>query len=402
VWAALVLVRHWIAAGRPLGTKTLGSYERWAAVMGGILRAAGIPGFLGNLDALYDEADTEGAMWRELVDTWWDKYRDGEVGVAGLFTLAQASERFDFGRATTERGQKTAFGMALSKQRNRIIGRYQVQRAGTQRRAAQWKLVEVRRRVNLENHDEPFAAQSEIQEHHGTALNPRGGEKVHVGSQGSHDGTAGACLACGEGSGVDGRLCADCAAELEAATPSAGLFGMDTEPLPCARIRIHDDDYGRLYLKWYADDSAHWFEILDDFKATFRTHSERSYSSATRTWSVPLWCRRRLHEWASYWFDDDAQQWDEEELAGRTYGSRTYSRSGYGQYSRPQGNTSAVDAAYAHLCLTPDAPAELLKTVHHWWVRALHPATDHGDTARMASVNAAVDVIREDQERRAS
>jgi hypothetical protein len=232
VWAALVLVRHWLAAGRPLGTKTLGSYERWAAVMGGILRAAGIPGFLGNLDALYDEADTEGAMWRELVDAWWDKYRDGEVGVADLFTLAQASERFDFGRATTERGQKTAFGMALSKQRDRIIGRYQVQRTGTQRRAAMWRLAEVRQRVNLENQRDPLAAQSEMQGQQDNTSNSNGGEKVHVGSQGSHGGTAGACLACDEGTGVDGPLCADCAAELEAATPSGGLFAVDMEPLP--------------------------------------------------------------------------------------------------------------------------------------------------------------------------
>jgi hypothetical protein len=63
-----------------------------------------------------------------------------------------------------------------------------------------------------------------------------------------------------------------------------------------ARIRIHDDGYGRLHLKWYADDSRLWHRILDDFKATFRTHSERSYNSTTRTWSVPLWCRHRLEE----------------------------------------------------------------------------------------------------------
>ena len=60
------------------------------------------------------------------------------------------------------------------------------------------------------------------------------------------------------------------------------------------------------------------------------------------------------------------------------------------------------DAAYAHLCLTPDAPPELVKAVHHWWVRALHPDTGHGDTARMASINAAVDVIKEESERKAS
>jgi hypothetical protein len=42
-----------------------------------------------------------------------------------------------------------------------------------------------------------------------------------------------------------------------------------------------------------------------------------------------------------------------------------------------------------------------LWSVHGWWVRALHPDTGHGDTARMAGINAAVDTIKEDGERKA-
>jgi hypothetical protein len=115
---------------------------------------------------------------------------------------------------------------------------------------------------------------------------------------------------------------------------------------------------------------------------------------------VPLWCRRRLHEWADYWFDARAQQWDDEEPAGN-YG-RTYSRNDYGQYSRLQRSASAVDAAYAQLCLTTDAPAQLVRVVHHFWAKELHPDSGHGDTARMARINAAVDVIRQEEERKAS
>jgi hypothetical protein len=107
-----------------------------------------------------------------------------------------------------------------------------------------------------------------------------------------------------------------------------------------------------------------------------------------------------LAQWADYWFDADAQQWDDEEPAG-AYG-RSYSRSGYSQYRRPQSSSSTIEAAYAHLCLTPDAPAELVKAVHHWWVRALHPDTGHGDTARMSRINAAVDLIKQHTERKAS
>ena len=34
--------------GRPRGTRTIGSYENWAQVLGGVLEVAGIDGFLGN------------------------------------------------------------------------------------------------------------------------------------------------------------------------------------------------------------------------------------------------------------------------------------------------------------------------------------------------------------------
>ena len=33
-----------------------------------------------------------------------------------------------------------------------------------------------------------------------------------------------------------------------------------------ARIRIHDDGYGRLHLRWWADDTMLWRQILDSFR----------------------------------------------------------------------------------------------------------------------------------------
>ncbi|WP_437605153.1 hypothetical protein WMF20_28730 [Sorangium sp. So ce834] len=52
VRAVLVLVRAWLAAGRPPGKRTLGSFESWAAVVGGILEHAEIPGFLHDTEEL--------------------------------------------------------------------------------------------------------------------------------------------------------------------------------------------------------------------------------------------------------------------------------------------------------------------------------------------------------------
>jgi hypothetical protein len=169
-----------------------------------------------------------------------------------------------------------------------------------------------------------------------------------------------------------------------------------------ARIQVGDDGYGRLRVRWWADDSELWRRILDDFKATFRTHSERSYNSTSRTWSVPLWCRRRLEEWADYWFDGAAQQWDEDEEEPAGYG-RTYAGSrSYGRYHQPQASNSAIEAAFATLHLLPTAPPELVQAAHRTLVKIHHPDVAGGDGQTMVRINLALERIRAYHEEKAS
>ncbi|TIN95688.1 MAG: hypothetical protein E5Y06_10555 [Mesorhizobium sp.] len=74
VWSCLVLVQNWISAGRKRSTVHLASYEDFAAVMGGILEAAGIDGFLANLNAFRAsakiEAVDESDVMQELLDAY--------------------------------------------------------------------------------------------------------------------------------------------------------------------------------------------------------------------------------------------------------------------------------------------------------------------------------------------
>jgi len=159
VCAALILIQAWVAQGQPSGSVTLGSYERWAAVMGGILDTAGIPGFLGNLSALYDASDLEGAVWRGFVAVWWEKFESKRVGVSDLFPLAVGTEGLDLGSGQ-EKSQRTSFGKQLAKQRDRVIGGelhdYRVVEAGKERGAAQWQLLPVEKVVNIVNLGERF------------------------------------------------------------------------------------------------------------------------------------------------------------------------------------------------------------------------------------------------------
>ena len=64
VHAALTIIQSWIAAGQPRSKKRLGSFEDWAAKMGGIFEHVGLEGFLENLDEMYAAADSEGEEWR--------------------------------------------------------------------------------------------------------------------------------------------------------------------------------------------------------------------------------------------------------------------------------------------------------------------------------------------------
>lgn len=123
VRACIVLTQHWIDAGQPAGGRPLGSFERWAAVIGGILECAGIEGFLGSLEELYEEADTEGALWREFVQAWWEAF-GSEVKHVG--ELCRFCEEHDLIGAVlgdkSERSQQQILRKALARRRDQVFG----------------------------------------------------------------------------------------------------------------------------------------------------------------------------------------------------------------------------------------------------------------------------------------
>jgi hypothetical protein len=121
-WAFLVLAQNWIAQGCQLGTVTLGSYECWSRVIGGILSAAGIPGFLSNLKDSYRRGDAGSVEWTAFVEAWWRRHGNRCIAVTDLLTLADEEDllvelRGD--RNTTS--QKIRLGRALHQRADRII-----------------------------------------------------------------------------------------------------------------------------------------------------------------------------------------------------------------------------------------------------------------------------------------
>jgi hypothetical protein len=143
VFATLVLIQQWIAKGKPEGTNLLGSFESWSKVIGGILSSAGFEGFLGNLDELYEQSDSEGEAWRILIARWWDARGDGEVGVSDIYTLVAPTDGdpidLDLGKEN-ERSQKIRLGKMLQQMRDRQFDGKRITRGGTRQRAQQWRL----------------------------------------------------------------------------------------------------------------------------------------------------------------------------------------------------------------------------------------------------------------------
>lgn len=73
--AVLILVNHWISLGKPaFKGKSLGSFESWSKVIGGILDSSGIEGFLGNLEEQYEDSDIEYQELYEFCDVWFKVY----------------------------------------------------------------------------------------------------------------------------------------------------------------------------------------------------------------------------------------------------------------------------------------------------------------------------------------
>ena len=127
VRAVLVLVQNWVAAGKPMAARSLGSFESWAGVVGGILGHVGVRDFLADTDDFYAEADSESGEWRAFVIAWKERYETSPVAPADLMALAEEGKLVPFAyAASSDQARLAKFGKALSGLRDRKFGDVQV------------------------------------------------------------------------------------------------------------------------------------------------------------------------------------------------------------------------------------------------------------------------------------
>ncbi|MBS0338555.1 MAG: DUF3854 domain-containing protein [Proteobacteria bacterium] len=133
--AAMTLCRHWVAQGMKPGSAKLASFEQWSEVIGGVLEACEIPGFLGNPRDIEESSDDEG--WTEFVTTWWDLYHGDPTNTSILFSAADPVLEL-YGK--DEDGRRRSFGMQLGKRKGRVYAGKRLILTSARRT---WKLVPV-------------------------------------------------------------------------------------------------------------------------------------------------------------------------------------------------------------------------------------------------------------------
>ncbi|MFD1423405.1 bifunctional DNA primase/polymerase [Laceyella tengchongensis] len=127
IWASLTLIQNWLAQGKPSEDCTLGGFEEWAKVMGGILKAAGFTGFLANFHQLLEIADHEGFMWDMYFQIWWKRYGNKEISATKAWELAVKHDLLtEVLGDGNERGQRIRIGKELQRQRECIYGEFQL------------------------------------------------------------------------------------------------------------------------------------------------------------------------------------------------------------------------------------------------------------------------------------
>jgi len=136
----------------------------------------------------------------------------------------------------------------------------------------------------------------------------------------------------------------------------------------------------RLLVRFRAEDR----DVFLSFKALFRARFGvgTRWSRADSAWVLPVRERAPLAAWLSLYVPGDAIAWIDIDDA-----------SGWGRASYPSATDPASQAAYAALCLTPDAPLPLVELAYRWHMKTSHPDAG-GHHAQAVALNQAVALIR--------
>jgi hypothetical protein len=155
--AALTLVQAWLVAGRPAGDTdgpVLGGFEAYVDVLGGLLKTAGIGGFLGNRAEFTARADTESPAIKSFLTCWWTRHKTAPVYAKQLLPILDDEACTLVLDAKSDQGRLSRLGRLLARLEDQFhtleVGNKEVEvavkRAGTHANATQWVLAQPKKR----------------------------------------------------------------------------------------------------------------------------------------------------------------------------------------------------------------------------------------------------------------
>jgi hypothetical protein len=183
VSAALGMIEHWFAIGQPKPTARKGSFEVWCEVVGGVLAACQVEGFLANDKDLKMSANETDGAWRAFYAAWYEEFAGSDVSIKDLRQLAEQKELLDFvfAKSATERGKATAFGRALSAQVGRVLSGLSPAKSTARDGHSRFKLLESSGQVDLNLY--PTRADAHTHTHTHTHIHAEGGVEVHLSTE---------------------------------------------------------------------------------------------------------------------------------------------------------------------------------------------------------------------------
>ncbi|HVA81931.1 MAG TPA: hypothetical protein VNF29_13470, partial [Candidatus Binataceae bacterium] len=121
--AAITLASCGLRDSTPFTRRVLGSYESWAQVMGGVLEALGIEGFL-ERDEDDLALDQGRSSWAAFIRAWFDEVGARPMSAGDLLPIAQRME-LDL-RGNTDRGQTSSLGRMLMSRRDTVTSGFRL------------------------------------------------------------------------------------------------------------------------------------------------------------------------------------------------------------------------------------------------------------------------------------
>lgn len=165
--ACIVLCKAWVKEGMPMWEeRAKGSYERWAGVMGGILKAVGIEGFLENTEQLQETANAGENNFEVFVLAWAERFGTDPVTASDLYPLASRRDNDstlmqgmisssgggaakpveylnllgEYFTSPKEDGRRKALGNLLAARRGQVFGVYKIIPLGQSRGSSRYRL----------------------------------------------------------------------------------------------------------------------------------------------------------------------------------------------------------------------------------------------------------------------